>query len=43
VAYFWRTKQQQEIDLMEESDGQMTAFEMKRKQAKPQNKNLQTA
>lgn len=28
-SYFWRTNQQQEIDLIEESDGQMTAFEMK--------------
>ena len=27
--YFWRTTQQQEIDLVEESDGAMTAFEMK--------------
>ena len=28
-SYFWRTTQQQEIDLVEECDGQMTAFEMK--------------
>lgn len=28
-AYFWRTTQQQEIDYVEEADGQMTAFEMK--------------
>lgn len=28
-TYFWRTLQQQEIDLVEESDGQFTAFEMK--------------
>ena len=28
-SYFWRTNQQQEIDLIEETDGQMTAFEMK--------------
>ena len=28
-AYFWRTTQQQEIDYVEEIDGQMTAFEMK--------------
>lgn len=28
-TYFWRTNQQQEIDLVEETDGQMTAFEMK--------------
>lgn len=27
--YFWRTTLQQEIDLIEESDGAMTAFEMK--------------
>lgn len=28
-AYFWRTTQQQEIDYIEETDGAMTAFEMK--------------
>lgn len=28
-TFFWRTSQQQEIDLIEESDGLMTAFEMK--------------
>ena len=28
-SYFWRTTLQQEIDLIEESDGAMTAFEMK--------------
>lgn len=28
-AYFWRTTQQQEIDYIEESDGSMSAFEMK--------------
>ena len=28
-SYFWRTSLQQEIDLIEESDGEMTAFEMK--------------
>ena len=28
-AYFWRTTQQQEIDYIEETDGSMTAFEMK--------------
>ena len=28
-SYFWRTKEQQEIDYIEESDGRMTAFEMK--------------
>lgn len=28
-TYFWRTKEQQEIDYIEESDGTMTAFEMK--------------
>ncbi len=27
--YFWRTKSQQEIDYIEESDGTMTVFEMK--------------
>lgn len=28
-SFFWRTTQQQEIDLIEECDGKMTAFEMK--------------
>ena len=28
-SYFWRTTQQQEIDLVEESDGSMTIFEIK--------------
>lgn len=28
-TYFWRTTTQQEIDYIEESDGKMTAFEMK--------------
>ena len=28
-SFFWRTTLQQEIDLIEESDGAMTAFEMK--------------
>lgn len=28
-SYFWRTTLQQEIDLIEECDGQMTAFKMK--------------
>lgn len=28
-TYFWRTKYQQEIDYIEESDGSMTVFEMK--------------
>ena len=28
-VYFWRTTQQQEIDYVEESDGQFSAFEMK--------------
>lgn len=28
-AYFWRTTQRQEIDYIEETDGAMTAFEMK--------------
>lgn len=27
--YFWRTQQQQEIDLLEEKDGHLTAFEFK--------------
>jgi predicted DNA binding CopG/RHH family protein len=27
--YFWRTNSQQEIDYIEESDGALTAFEMK--------------
>lgn len=27
--YFWRTQQQQEIDLIEEEDGRLTAFEFK--------------
>lgn len=28
-SYFWRTKQQQEIDYVEESNGQLSAFEFK--------------
>ena len=28
-SYFWRTTQQQEIDYIEEADGQFTVFEMK--------------
>ena len=28
-SYFWRTTQQQEIDLIEEADGQISAYEMK--------------
>ena len=32
--YFWRTSLQQEIDLIEERDGRMTAFEMKWNPAK---------
>jgi len=28
-SYFWRTQQQQEIDLVEESDGNFHAFELK--------------
>lgn len=32
--YFWRTTLQQEIDLVEESDGEMTAFKMKWNPAK---------
>ena len=27
--YFWRTKQQQEIDYLEESGGKLHAYEMK--------------
>jgi uncharacterized protein len=29
TQYFWRTTQQQEIDLVEEYDGQLTAYEIK--------------
>lgn len=32
--YFWRTQQQQEIDLIEELDGRLTAYEFKWKKAK---------
>ena len=32
--YFWRTNSQQEIDYIEESDGALTAFEMKWNQKK---------
>lgn len=28
-SWFWRTTQQQEIDYLEESDGQLTAYEFK--------------
>ena len=28
-SYFWRTTDQQEIDYIEEMDGEFTAFEMK--------------
>ena len=28
-SYFWRTQQQQEIDYVEERNGQLTAFEFK--------------
>ncbi len=28
-TYFWRTKQQQEVDLVEEKDGQLTGYEFK--------------
>ena len=28
-TYFWRTKQQQEIDYVEEADGRLSAFEFK--------------
>jgi predicted AAA+ superfamily ATPase len=33
-TYFWRTKQGQEIDYLEESDGRFAAFEMKWKPAR---------
>ncbi len=33
-SYFWRTRQQQEVDYVEESDGKVTGFEFKWK-AKP--------
>ncbi len=33
-TYFWRTKQQQEIDLVEEVDGKLTAIEIKWNQNK---------
>jgi predicted AAA+ superfamily ATPase len=40
-SYFWRTQQQQEIDLIEECDGAFTAFEIKwnekRKTSFPEN------
>ena len=32
--YFWRTNSQQETDYIEESDGALTAFEMKWNQKK---------
>lgn len=32
--YFWRTQQQQEIDLLEEADGKLMAFEFKWKKNK---------
>lgn len=32
--YFWRTQRQQEIDLVEECDGRLSAFEFKWKQGK---------
>jgi predicted AAA+ superfamily ATPase len=28
-TFFWRTKQQQEIDYLEEADGRISAFEFK--------------
>ncbi len=34
-TYFWRTQQQQEIDFVEEKDGEITAFEFKWKDKKP--------
>lgn len=33
-SYFWRTYDQQEIDVIEEADAQISAFEMKWKQGK---------
>ena len=33
-SFFWRTYDQQEIDLIEEKDGQLNAFELKWKQTK---------
>lgn len=36
--YFWRTTTQQEIDLIEESDGEFTIFEMKWNSAKAKTK-----
>ncbi|MFY0599731.1 MAG: ATP-binding protein [Cyclobacteriaceae bacterium] len=33
-SYFWRTKQQQEIDYLEESDGMIRAFEFKASETK---------
>jgi len=32
--YFWRTQQQQEIDFVEEKEGEITAFEFKWKDKK---------
>lgn len=32
--YFWRTQEQQEIDLIEEINGTLTAYEFKRGKAK---------
>lgn len=32
--YFWRTTEQQEVDLIELYDGEMTAFEMKWRKSK---------
>lgn len=40
--YFWRTTTQQEIDLVEESDGEFTVFEMKWNPAKASAKFPQT-
>ena len=28
-SYFWRTRAQQEIDLVEDADGKLSAFEVK--------------
>lgn len=38
--YFWRTQKQQEIDLIEEKDGQLSAFEFKWKTGKVARKPL---
>ncbi len=35
--YFWRTRQQQEIDYIEDSDGSLKAYEFKYSKSKPSN------